>query len=319
VKSRYTLLTTAAAILLPCSLLGAMSEREYRQQARRLRAITLSTTQEVQRVRADKPSAALELFGQVSGILRSERGMVVMIRLSDGASVEARADSLAGEIQPGVRVKALVRAPGAMGALALEAIMVDNSRHPPLSNKVAPSAVTAVSTFTAMPLPSRGGEDVFTRCKRAIAYFNSRLSPLEVEVIAGSIINYSRHLGIDPYFVVAVVAAESRFNPNARSYKGAMGLGQLMPGTARGIGVKNPWDPVENLAGAIWLLRGHLEKYQGQPYQVALALGAYNAGSGAVKKHQGVPPYRETRNYIWKVYEYYCWMHGIQPEPRYGR
>ncbi|MER3465739.1 MAG: hypothetical protein C4340_00490, partial [Armatimonadota bacterium] len=101
------------------------------------------------------------------------------------------------------------------------------------------------------------------------------------------------------------------FNPSATSYKGAMGLGQLMPGTARGLGVRNAYDTYENLYGTVRLVRGHLDKYasvgpNGQKYaDLVLALAAYNAGSGAVKRHGGVPPYRETQNYIRKVIDWY--------------
>ena len=89
-----------------------------------------------------------------------------------------------------------------------------------------------------------------------------------------------------------------------------------MPGTARSLGVQDPYDPVQNLAGAIRYFRGLLDRYEGKTDQVWLALAAYNAGSGAVKKHGGVPPYRETRNYIWKVYEYHCWLCGVEPKKR---
>ncbi|NIM04981.1 MAG: transglycosylase SLT domain-containing protein [Armatimonadetes bacterium] len=237
-----------------------------------------------------------------------------MIRLPDGQSAEVAATSLPTDIQPGVRVRCLASNPegASTGPLNLQAIVIAVGK-PPVVKK---QTQTGPSKAGAASLSSRGEDAVLLRCKRAILYFNPRLSPQDVELIASSIVNYSRHLGVDPFFVVAVVAAESRFNPKARSYKGAMGLGQLMPGTARGMGVRNPYDPMENIGAAVRILRGNLEKYQGQPYQEALALAAYNAGSGAVEKYGGVPPYRETRDYIWKVHEYFCLLHGIPPEPR---
>ncbi len=144
-----------------------------------------------------------------------------------------------------------------------------------------------------------------------IASYNRRLTREQAYRIAHGIIGYSLQYGVDARLILAMVLVESGFNPSATSPKGAQGLGQLMPSTAQGLGVRNAYDIYENLYGTVRLIRGHLDKYKvkapdGQEYaDLVLALAAYNAGSGAVSRHRGVPPYRETQNYIQKVISLY--------------
>lgn len=119
---------------------------------------------------------------------------------------------------------------------------------------------------------------------------NTSLETLISEVAA-------RH-GLPASLLKGVVAAESGFNPRAVSPAGAIGLMQLMPATARALGVNDPFDPAANLDGGARYLKQMLDRFQGD---IRLALAAYNAGPGAVEHYRGVPPYRETRAYIDKV------------------
>lgn len=107
----------------------------------------------------------------------------------------------------------------------------------------------------------------------------------------------SRTYGVSKSLLIAVAKAESNFNPNDVSHAGASGIMQLMPGTAKSLGVKNVFDPYENIMGGAKLLRDNIRSFGSVP----LALAAYNAGPGAVKKYNGVPPYKETQNYVKKI------------------
>jgi len=108
---------------------------------------------------------------------------------------------------------------------------------------------------------------------------------------------------LDPALVLEVVRAESNFNPRARSHKGALGLMQLIPATARRFGVKDPFDPVQNLHGGMAYLRWLQERFDGD---LRLTLAGYNAGEAAVERHGGVPPYDETRAYVVKIMARYA-------------
>ncbi len=185
-------------------------------------------------------------------------------------------------------------------------------------------AKTSVSRHGAS-LASRGGyvptrfdrRTYFNQYALAISHFNPRLSSEEVDDITKVLLDTSAECDVDPRLVMAVVLAESGFNPSATSRTGAMGLGQLMPGTARGMGVNNPYDSKQNLEASIRIIHSSLSKYSGGAAfkdlnwrHLQLALAAYNAGSGAVRRYGGVPPYRETQNYVVKVSRYFRQLCG---------
>ncbi len=135
--------------------------------------------------------------------------------------------------------------------------------------------------------------------------------------IAAMVIEASRRHGLDPDLVATVISVESAFDPAAISPKGARGLMQLMPATARRYGVLDPHDPGQNIEGGVSYLKHLIGMFRGN---LTLALAAYNAGPGAVERAGGVPPYEETRTYITRIESRYGPLGGartVEARPSY--
>lgn len=146
-----------------------------------------------------------------------------------------------------------------------------------------------------------------------VSKWNRRLTATQVDEITTALLYFAHKHRVDPRLIVALIIAESDFRPYTTSHKGAMGLGQVMPYEAKAYGLSNPYDPIQNIRASVNMLRQRLDKYQepGTPSglmtlrQIELAFAAYNAGSGAVRKYGGVPPYRETQAYVRRVISTY--------------
>jgi soluble lytic murein transglycosylase-like protein len=138
----------------------------------------------------------------------------------------------------------------------------------PLGAAAPPAAAAATPTASSLPAGTPYGAEITAAAERN---------------------------GLDPALLAGLIKQESGFKPDARSGAGAQGLTQLMPGTAAGLGVSDPLDPVQSIEAGASYLKQQLDRFGGD---VARALAAYNAGPGAVQKYNGVPPYRETRDYV---------------------
>jgi soluble lytic murein transglycosylase-like protein len=157
----------------------------------------------------------------------------------------------------------------------------DIYRTPTAIRRILPDAATSPAAATPAPAP-------LSLAPTAPARGEAAYTPLFAA--AGA-----RH-GVSPALLTAVARAESGFDPTARSSAGAQGLMQFMPATARGLGI-DPWKPEQAVEGAARLLKQNLQRFG----STELALAAYNAGPGAVSKHGGIPPYKETQNYVRKI------------------
>ncbi len=164
----------------------------------------------------------------------------------------------------------------------------------------------------ALAAPVSAVESIPAAYASALRHFDRALGSNESYRLAMRVVDEADASGLDARLVVALVAVESSWNPHAVSPTGALGLGQLMPGTAAGLGV-DPIDAEANLHGTVRHLRGLLDRYKRFPAQqrYVRAIAAYNAGAGAVDRYGGIPPYAETQLYVRRVIGLWRRLAGI--------
>jgi soluble lytic murein transglycosylase-like protein len=146
---------------------------------------------------------------------------------------------------------------------------------------------------------------------RAVLHTNARIAPADALQLADATVQAARSHGLPPEFLAATLLQESAYDPRALSAAGAVGIAQFMPSTAQGAGV-DPFDPFDAIDGAAALLGSYVRGYAAYPNPYAIALAAYNAGPGAVGAYRGVPPYRETHEYIDDIVDRWAQIAGYE-------
>lgn len=220
--------------------------------------------------------------------------------ITESTSTEARTDAVYDSFR-----EVLASAERPQQAMAVDALLAAQS-----SGSISPDTVQKLLGFNPAPnIPVADSQNVSTGNTAAVT------SGSQTNATSSGNTSSSSSTSLDAYFeeaaekynvdvklLKAIAHAESNFNPNATSSSGAMGVMQLMPSTAKSLGITDAYNAYDNIMGGAKVIAEHLANYNGD---VSLALAAYNAGSGNVAKYGGVPPFTETQNYIKKVLAYY--------------
>ena len=220
--------------------------------------------------------------------------------ITESASTEARTDAVYDSFR-----EVLASAERTQQAMAVDALLTAQS-----SGSISPDTVQKLLGFNPAPnIPVADSQNVSTGNTAAVtsgSQTNATSSGNTSSSSSTSLDAYfeeaSEKYNVDVKLLKAIAHAESNFNPNATSSSGAMGVMQLMPSTAKSLGITDAYNAYDNIMGGAKVIAEHLANYNGD---VSLALAAYNAGSGNVAKYGGVPPFTETQNYIKKVLAYY--------------
>ena len=269
-----------------------------------------------------KAGQIFEIEGAVNGLIAVDNGNAFAFRSKDGQTLLFALRTDDQDIQVGAALRVLCRIP--IGGGMLECLSATANTPELVASENDLDAAPAI----VEPLDTRPNTNYY-RPADSTAAFASLTSDQYVRIyadrirtcnrniedalackIAACLLDKSRRYGVDPRLTFALVLQESRFNPNAVSSAGARGLGQLMPGTAAGLGVRDAFDVEDNLDGSVRYLANQLQTFG----RLSHALAAYNAGPNNVKRFGGVPPFRETKNYVRRIWAQYCSLAGIDPE-----
>lgn len=328
-----TVLTAAIATALVASLALAWSAEDegapaptqaevYLKARQELAPVLALSREELDSALAADATGALELTGALAGMAScavstdATDPMSITLDLEEGGSIGLRAPAAVGELRVGEPVCVIAQmAQGGAGCrdlrvrawVALWDLPPELRPHAQVEPAPAPAAPTPVPPpddtpqFTPQEVaPTQS--DAVQVWKGYVLEHNPKLSGEQAESIVRWVLKYSAQHNVNHKLIFAVIKWESWFNPSCVSHSGAIGLMQLMPGTARGLGV-DPWNVQQNIEGGVHYLAEQLATYADRPNgeRVILALACYNAGPNAVKRAGGVPNIQETQRYVRKV------------------
>jgi soluble lytic murein transglycosylase-like protein len=174
---------------------------------------------------------------------------------------------------------------------------------PPSPQAMTPGKVTMISS------PAQAKRDLSAAAPGTMAPVTANAALERVKSYNDIIARTADSVGVDPNLLKAMIVEESGAKQHARSSSNAKGLMQLIDTTAQSMGVKNVWDPHQNIQGGARYLKQQLDKYKGD---VSLALASYNAGPGNVERYNGIPPFKETRNYVKRVMNLYTALQSLE-------
>jgi soluble lytic murein transglycosylase-like protein len=318
---------------------------DFDQQRIALNSTHVESASQIQQNLSVLDGKVLDMNGQILGTMSQNSQKMILLKV-DKESVSLRIPPALEDsplLSPGATVRALVNvhvtadAPMELSLIAL-APPTDNvlAKVPDTSAVVLPPLAGSISALPAPPAnitetsvkpsyeamaqtappdaaPSNPANDVDSIVAaqkpayiQMIQSTNKKLKPAQANEIAEAIIRAGLQYQMDPRFLAAIIGVESDYDVACLSNSGAMGLGQLMPFNLKEAGVTDPWNPTQNIFGTAKLLRGHLNDYKDRPNGTLLAVAAYNAGPGAVKRAgYQVPNGAQVRRYVWKVYYRY--------------
>lgn len=340
---RFALLFTFAivgALIFTCPL-RATSSSDYQ---RIYSHTTITSLQEGYTLKAQQSQLAgknIEISGTVNGVLNgSDDAATILVDAGEVGALAVNYRIASGEIPLNSEVRILASVPE-QGAGALEALaitLIGDSLDDENSSRftLITDGSTAISIpqensanyyYTSVPLlqPTRkmssdyginystslySQPDVVQIYAERIRGINAKVSSDNARAIAYCMLQQAEKHNLDPRLLFAIITQESRFNHRAVSSAGARGLGQLMPGTAAGLGVRDSFDIAQNISGTASYISTQLNTFG----RLSLALAAYNAGPGNVRKFGGIPPFRETQNYVKVIWKHYAKLAGLNPD-----